>query len=53
MSGTRPSVSVIDLPFRHLRKGDDGVGYDCGWIGYRVIRNGLVGDQKQGGVNPT
>lgn len=51
MSGTRPSVSIMCRPFRRVRERVHGVGSDWGRFGYRVVRNGQIGDQQQGGVD--
>ncbi len=53
MFGNCPSVLVMVGPFRQHMKRRRGVGGDWGRFGYRVIRNVLLGQQEEGGVDPT
>jgi len=43
----------MDRPFRRIRRACRGGGCDGDRFGYRVIRNSLPGQQKEGGVDPT
>ena len=52
MPGTCSTVSVMDRPFRGDRRRRDGLCRDWERFGYRVIRNGLFGQQQEGGVDP-
>jgi len=40
------------VPFRRARRDGRGGGGDWGRFGYRVIRNALLGEQEEGGVDP-